>query len=56
MLTIGRFDQQHLHAQVGEHVRDGPAAGAGADDHDVVDGRTRSDLRHGLDWFDQCVL
>ena len=38
--------QEHLHAEVGQHLGDGAAAGPGADDHDVVDGRTRCDLRH----------
>ena len=41
------FHQQHLHAEVGQHLGDGAAAGPRADDHDVVDGRTRRDLRDG---------
>ena len=42
------FEQRDVDAEVGQDFGDCAAAGARSNDHHVVDGRTWSDLKHGI--------
>ena len=49
-----RFQQEDGNPEIGQHLRDSPATGAGADHDHVVDGRARCDLCHSHVFFLYC--